>query len=382
MVPAVPPGSDTVERTALIHRELYQLSALILVAVAAFFLTRAVAASNRDMSLRDAAEWYSRGQQAIAAGRVDDAIDALRRATVRNRDDKRYALALAEALARNRDDDAARSLLMTLREAAPEDAEINLQLARLAGAREDVTEALRFYHNALYAPWPAERADARRQVRLELIRFLVNHDQAGRALPELLALSADLPDDVGSRLEAAQLFAGAGDAAHALEQFQRALQSAPEHPEALAGAGRSAFELGDFTLAQTYLRRAPAQVDDVERTLEVVNLVLSDDPLENRVGAVERRRRLVDIFAYAQHRLSVCVEQPGSLPTSDALALLSEAQMFEAQLQPRALQQDVIETGTDLVDRIERLVFQRCGAPTTRDRALVLIGQRHGAPQR
>ena len=53
----------------------------MLVASAAFFLTRAVAASNRDMSLRDAAEWYRRGQQEMQAGQVDDAIDAFRRAT-------------------------------------------------------------------------------------------------------------------------------------------------------------------------------------------------------------------------------------------------------------------------------------------------------------
>lgn len=382
MSPTDPPASEAVERTALIHREMFQLTALILVAIGAFFLTRAVAASNRDMGLRDAAEWYQRGQQAIAANRVDDAIDAFRRATVRNRDDQRYALALAEALAHKRDDDAARGLLMTLREAAPEDAEINLQLARLAGTRHDVTEALRFYHNALYAPWPPERADARRQVRLELIRFLVTHDQGGRALSELLALSTDLPNDEALQVETAQLFADAGDAAHALNHFQRALQLAPDNPTALAGAGRSAFALGDFTLAQTYLRRLPAPVDDVGRTLDVVNLVLSDDPLENRLGSVERRRRLVDNFAYAQRRLRACVEEPGSLPTSDALALLSEAHVFEAQLQPRALEQDVIETGTDLVDRIGRLVIQRCGTPAARDRALVLIGQRHRAQQR
>ena len=205
MVPARQPTNDTVERTALIHREIVQLSVLIFAAIAAFWLTRAVAASNRDMSLRDAAEWYRRGQQAIETGRVDDAIDSLRRATVRDRHDKRYVLALARALALKRDDEAARNALLTLRESSPEDPDINLQLARLAAGRQDVTEALRFYHNALYAPWPSEQADARRQVRFELIRFLLTHDQASRALSELLALSTDLPDDAPLHLEVAQL---------------------------------------------------------------------------------------------------------------------------------------------------------------------------------
>jgi hypothetical protein len=38
--------------------------------------------------------------------------------------------------------------------------------------------------------------------------------------------------------------------------------------------------------------------------------------------------------------------------------------------------------GADLVDRIERLVLQRCGTPTTLDRALVLIGRQHGGEAR
>ena len=163
--------SEVEERSAFIHREIFQLAGLVAIAVAAFLVTRAVAASNRDMSLRDAAEWFRRGQEAMRRpSRRRDR--SLRRATVRDRDDKRYVLALAQALALKHD---TRSRAQRPDDAAgirPEDREINLQLARLAATRQDVTEALRFYHNALYAPWPIEQADARRAVRLELIRFL------------------------------------------------------------------------------------------------------------------------------------------------------------------------------------------------------------------
>jgi tetratricopeptide (TPR) repeat protein len=373
------PTNDTAARSALIHREIFQLCALILVAIAAFLVTRAVAASNRDMSLRDAAEWYRRGQQAIAMGKVDDAIDALRRATVRDRYDKRYLLALSQALALKRDDEAARGVLLTLRESAPEDPDINVQLARLAAARQDVTEALRFYHNALYAPWPAEQADARRRVRFELIRFLLTHDQISRALSELLALSTDLPDDVPLRLEVAQLFAKAGDHGHALDQFQRVLHLAPESGEALAGAGQAAFQLGEYRLARTYLRRAPAEAAEVTKTREVVDLVLSNDPLANRLGSAERRRRLAADFSYARQRLDTCIERrSGGQPSNDVLAIQSEAQALEKQLKPPAiLEQDTVETGVDLVDRIERLVTQSCGPPTALDQALLLIGRQH-----
>jgi Flp pilus assembly protein TadD len=383
LVPGADRAPDPDEQVAaFIHREIYQLVLLAIVAIAAFVLTRAVAASNRGMSLRDAAEWYRRGESANATGDLDAAVDAFRRATVKNRNNKPYELALAGALMRKHDDDGARSVLLALRETAPEDPDVNLELARLAAGSHDVTGALRFYHNALYAPWPSEQADARRQVRFELIAFLLTHDQSPRAISELLAVSTDLPDDVGLRLQTARLFAQVGDAGHALDQFQQALRLAPGNSEALGGAGLSAFALGNYGLARSYLHQVADGPQDVVTTREVVDAVLSNDPLANRLGATERRRRLAANFTYAQDRLASCLEQYGALPTGDGPALLSEVQAFEPRLMPSVLEQDVVEMGADLVDRIERLVVQRCGMPTTLDRALVLIGRQHGGEAR
>jgi tetratricopeptide (TPR) repeat protein len=380
LVPGSQPSNDAVERAALIHREILQLSALIVVAIVAFLLTRGVAASNREMSRRDAAEWYRRGQQALDAGRASDAIDALRRATVRARDDKRYELALAHALALEHDDEAARSVLLNLREAAPEDPDINLPLARLAATRQDVTEALRFYHNALYAPWSNDQADARRAVRLELIRFLLTHGQASRALSELLSLISDLPDDVSLRLEVAGLFVQAGDSGHALDQFQRILRVAPDNGEALIGAGQAAFRLANYPLAQTYFNRAPVNSDAVRNDRDVVNLVLSNNPLAKRLGSSERRRRLATNFSYARQRLTTCIERLGGQATPEETALQHEADAFESRLKPPAvLEQDTIEDGLELIDRVERVVAQSCGPLTAFDQALVLLGRPEGA---
>ena len=130
---------------------------------------------------------------------------------------------------------------------------MNLELARLAAAQSDVSEALRFYYNALYAPWPADQVDVRRRVRMELIRFLATHGQRSRALSELLAVSAETPDDVRHQEELAQLFASTGDQRRALEHFQRALRLAPGDPPALLGAGVAAFHLDDYPLAWSYL---------------------------------------------------------------------------------------------------------------------------------
>jgi tetratricopeptide (TPR) repeat protein len=373
----------TDERSNLIHREILQLVLLIAVAVAAFFVTRAIAANNRDMNQRDAAEWYQRGLRQLDTGDADNAIDSFRRATVKHRSEKRYVLALARALATTRQYEAARSALLALRESAPEDPDINLQLARLAADRQDVTEAIRYYHNALYVPWPTEQADARRRVRLELFRFLLTHDQVSRALSELVALSTDLPDDAASHVEVGQLLASAGDSARALDQFQRALRLAPDSGAALAGAGQAAFRVGDYLLARTYLRKAPDDVDRVTETRELVDLVLSSDPLAARIGSYERRRRLLDNFSYADDRLTSCIEQhPGGQPPADELAVRDAAQDFKIQLTPSILEQDTIESGVELIDRVEREVVQHCPPPALRDRALMLIGPHHGVDAR
>src|ERR1700688_221378 len=100
------------ERSNLIHREMLQLMLLIAIAVAAFFVTRAIAANNRDMNLRDAAEWYQRGLRQLDTGDAGSAIDSFRRATVKHRGETRYVLALARALASTRQYESARSALL------------------------------------------------------------------------------------------------------------------------------------------------------------------------------------------------------------------------------------------------------------------------------
>ncbi len=376
--------NSTLERATLIHREMVQLSVLVAVAIAAFFVTRVVATNNRDMSLRNAAEWYRQGQQHIETGRVDDAIDAFRRATIRNRANKLYVLALARSLALKGDRDSARAVLLTLRESAREDPEINLDLARLAVARQDVSEALRFYQNALYAPWPSNQTEIRRSVRLELIRFLLAHDQVGPAQSELLAAATDLPDDFAHHLEMAQLLAKAGDDNHALTHFERALRLAPDNGQALAGTGQTAFRLGQYSLARRYLRRAPEDQEGVQNARDLVDLVLSRDPLAARIGSTERRRRLIANVSYAQKRFTACLAQHTGRPSAgDEITLQGELQSFEGPLKPRVtLDQDAVELGVDLIDRVERHVVQSCGPPSALDRALLLIGRQHGAESR
>lgn len=363
-----------------IHREIIQLAVLIAIAGAAFVLTRAVARANQRAGLREAAEWYERGQQRLAAGEVGDAIGAFRRAAARNRADRRYGLALARALATSGQEPSAQRVLLSLREAAPDDPEISVELARLAAGLQDVPGALRYYHAAVYSPWIGW--PDRRELRLELIRLLLAQKQAGRALPELLAVSMDLPDQAGPHVEVGELFSAAGDVRQALAQFQRALQLAPRDGQALVGAGLAAFELGEYARARKYLDSAPASVDAVRSTRELVELVLTRDPLASRIRSAERQRRLRANMSYAQERLAACSPPPESSLEDQDLELRKALESFQARLRTPAIrEQDTIESGVELTFQIATRLLQTCPSPEPLDRALIVIGRQHGAAE-
>jgi len=373
-------AGTSADGSSVVHRENVQIAVLIVIAIAGFFVTRAVAASNRAATLRDAEAWYDQGQRLMDAGRVEEATASFRRASARNRYEPKYPLALAKALERRGETDAARTALLALRDAMPEDIAINLALARLAARRQDVTEAIRFYRNALYAPWPQTSEGDRRDARVELIEVLLQHNQADRALSELLALAADLPDDLTAHLRVGQLFARAGDPRHALDQYERALRLAPSDETALAGAGMSAFVLGSYPRARRYLRRVRPAGAEVTRTRDVVDLVLSGDPLASRIGSAERRRRLAASLDYVGERLQTC--RPDTTSAADA----SPTTMFEqetASLRERlkpaeGLDQDDIEAGVNLLGKIEQQLARRCPPASPRDEALGLIAREHG----
>ena len=103
--------------------------------VVGFVLTRAAAGANRAHRLRDAAAWYDAGEHHLVGGQTESAIKALRRATAINRDNRTYRLALAGALAAGGQDDAARQVLLGVRESTPEDPEVNVQLRDSKRAR-------------------------------------------------------------------------------------------------------------------------------------------------------------------------------------------------------------------------------------------------------
>ncbi len=97
---------------------------------------------------------------------------------------------------------------MNLWDRQPEDGLVNLELARIAVQKEQTEQALRYYHNAIYATWPEDQPDdqegKRREARLELIGFLLRTNARAQAESELIALA----ENVGRRCSAAATVGG------------------------------------------------------------------------------------------------------------------------------------------------------------------------------
>jgi tetratricopeptide (TPR) repeat protein len=358
---------------------LVVLSAMV---VAGFLLTRAAAGVNRRLRLGDAVAWYDAGERQLAGGQTETAIQSLRRAAAINRDNRRYRLALAAALAADRQDESARQVLLGVRESTPEDPEVNVQLARLEARRDDMTGTVQYYQNALHGSWKIDQGDARRQVRVELIGYLLAHDQRKHALSELLVLESNLPDDARLQTEAGQLFLDAGEPRRGLERFQQVLRSDPKNEAALSGAGEAAFEASDYTSAQRFFRAVTSPSSRVSELRAITDLVLTRDPLRPGLSGQQRQERVMSGLRRALEALEDCIaKQPASASAFESLR--TEATALQPELEPRELRRkpETIDSALNLIYRIEQQSVAACGKGSPFDRALLLIARRHEVDQ-
>ncbi len=380
------PSCANVPGVQIIRREIVLLVFIAVAAVPTYMVTRRAADLNRQRNAHIAAYWYRQGERQLREGKPEEAITSLREATTNDHDDRGFAFALAQALGATNRDDEARLALLRLRESAPESPQINLQLARLSARNHDLPEALRYYHHALYGLWTGEKVDEqRRQVRLELIHLLLDHKERSRALAELMVLSTDAPRTVDLQLQLGQLYVEAGDASSALQHFAQAALLDTGNVAALAGAGETAFQLGDYKTAEDYLGRATALDKSATRAaqlLETTRLIQSSDPLAAHLSRPEQVQRLRAALEQSERRLQQCAGNAQARPAQDPLRLQAEAML--PKVTPENLREDpeLLAAGADLVFKIEETTSQTCGKPMGLDEALLLAGRKHGATER
>jgi tetratricopeptide (TPR) repeat protein len=338
---------------------------------------------------------YAQGQSDIQVGRYEDAIAAFRAALSCDPTNSQYQLSLARALRDSNDPrrlDEAESYLLDLWQRTPQDAAINLALARVEAHRGDIESATRYYHNAMYGVWDSDPDGNRNRARIELIKFLLQRNARAQADSELIALAASLPPDPNAHLQAAQLFEQAQDYSGALAQYEQVLRIDPPNSEALAGAGETAYRPGNYTVAQRYLRMAVDHnpEDSASRQLLAsTDLVLGANPFHSHISDAERNRRITAAFAQAEDRLDHCALQSGvdlkatnNLPSSSALPGLQARWLLtqpDLKLLRSPAETDLPDAIMDIVFQIEQQTAATCGPPEGLDLALLLISKKREA---
>jgi tetratricopeptide (TPR) repeat protein len=366
----------------ILNNQIVLLTALSVAAVGVFIFTRHMAAHEQQLNARIASVWFDRGVQYMQAGDTDKAIQSFRSATTNVENDPKYTLALANALAAENHTQEAQSLLLRLRESNPENPDVNLSLARLSAQQHDVQEATRYYESALYGRWPDERLAQRRQVRLELVRFLLAHQQRYVATSELFVLQNRTPDSAPAHVEIAQLFVEADDLPHALQEYATAIRLDGSNVEALTAAGQLAFQTGNYAQAEEYLQAATdANPDslDSRHLLTLTRLVLSADPLLPHLPSQEKQNRLRAGIELSSKRLDECLSQTHDEKTTAELqSLKTAAAATEAKLKAKPPPDtDAVRVGVDLIFRMQQTASGTCGKPSDEDQALLLIGRQY-----
>ena len=380
-------GSRKFDLRRYFAREPVMLAFLTLLAVVFFGAVTALSHLYHAQQESLGNRWFIRGTADLQQKNFEGAVSEFRAALRYSRDSYAYQSNLAEALLGLNRTAEANAYLINLWDREPENGLVNLELARLAAREGDREEALRYYHNAIYATWLGNQEVQRRDTRLELIEYLMSISSRAQAQAELIALAANLPDDATQQARTASLFLQTQDYEHALSEYGLSLREQPQDLSALAGAGKAAFELGHYSLAQHYLRTAVSlNASDAVSAglLKTAEIAMQMDPFQWQLSAAQRNPIVIEAFAAAGQRLASCAaakgaKAPAPTASSSPISLAESWEQLKPRISERGLQRDpdLINTAMELVFAIERETNSVCGAPSGRDEALLVIAKLH-----
>jgi tetratricopeptide (TPR) repeat protein len=360
---------------------------LVAVVTAALLVATLLNRGFQQMQLSTAERWHDRGLQALHAGDATAAVADFQTAILHNRDNSDYLLDLARALAAAGKESQARAYLLGLWQDQPGSGELNLQLARIAARQHNVPEAQQFFHGAIFGVWQSDPIANRIAARRELINFLLAERKESQALSELVALSATVQQDAPLETEVGELFLRDGQPNLALKSFQEALDHAPRNATAAAAAGKTAFDLGQFTLARNFLERAvrlnPADYASAS-LLRSASTIEAVTPFDSGLRYSDLQKHVLHDFHIVGARLRSCAQAKDLDLSAGQSQLAADAQhwsVLRRKMTPAGLRADpdLMETTANLELDIEQQTSIVCGEPSGEDLALLTIARKRAA---
>lgn len=381
---------ERAEKRKLILRDTVALFAILVITAVLATLTYFLFASfthHRDVL---AERWKANGERAMRNGKPAGAVQALRSALDYAPGRRDIEIELAMALAADHRPLEATAYFNSLLQTEPGSGLIHLQLARLARSEGKASDAEEHYQRALDGTWEGDGYVRRREVRLELARYLISRKDYPRAQTELRTAAGNAPKDPALQLHIAGLMEQAQDPTDALSIYraQSLLRGAPL--QAFVGAGRTAYALGHITVAREELLRAirhkgfssqpESEKEAIRQMYANSNRILDLYP-DPDLTVRTRARRIQNNAKIARARLTDCLANPDIAPK---LAPLQAQWQQLPRLTLRALERNpqLEQTTMGLVYSTEKQTAQVCGAPTGDDAILLKLAQAPQAVQR
>jgi tetratricopeptide (TPR) repeat protein len=386
--------AERLAKRHLVFKDTLALLSIFAVTCVLAVLTWLIFRSYSQHQSDAAARWKRRGEEALAHHNAQAAVYDLRLALGYAPDDRSTEVELAGALAQAGRLQEATVYFNTLWEKEPGNGNINLQLARLAARQGQQATALQHYELAIYGVWEGDGAIRRRQVRLELVRYLIQQKRFGDARDQLLIAAGNDATTPGL-LEVAGMLVEAHAPADALNIYREVAGRRPVVVAALEGAGQTAFLLGRYRTARTYLDRALNASNaahpltdraQVEKNLRIANAVIAIYPSPT-LPQRERLRRVVHAYEVARKRYTTCANGTGGQSNAaqngrtqldndqQMTALGNRWQTARPRLTVAALADSTqLEQATmQLVYDTEQVTERVCGEPAGEDAALLRI---------
>jgi tetratricopeptide (TPR) repeat protein len=295
-------------------RAVSTLAKTLVIAVAAIaillpidrWLARIEASEVRAEAVRS----YVNGKRLMTAGRTGEALEQFRSAMALEQDNTDYELAVGQTQLAAGKAAEAEATLRHLLEADPYSGAANLALARVFVRENKVSDAVFYYHRAIYGQWKENAAANQLQVRFELVDLLSHQSDSKEALlAELLPLQDEAPANIEIQKKLAAGFLAAGSSARAAAVYQGILRDNSEDEDAHRGLAEALFAGGNYRGAweefSTALRLNPEDEMARER-FDLCMKILAIDPTLRGIGGEERYQRSRKLLESALDSLKQC----------------------------------------------------------------------------
>jgi tetratricopeptide (TPR) repeat protein len=313
-----------------------------------------------------AEQYFKTGSGLLLQGRNQEAVEEFRNALSISPNSQQYRLSLGLTLAKSGQPGEGAVYLNEILKRDPNNGAANLGLARIAASRVKTSDAITYYHRAIYGTWPTGEENNRLEARFELADYLKKSGLQKEAIAELLAALEQARNNYAAKKRIGRLLLEYGSPRQAADVFEDILRANNRDAQAWASLGTADLAQEDYHAARNALRNAvrfdPSDAQ-AQRQQDLAERILALDPNKNGLRASDRYTRSVEIVTRALQ-----VEQACAAIKNDPVADAARKQL--AHRARRGEIDDAIDLNLNLAVRLWQSAKNLCPSQPQKDEAL------------